>query len=138
MSVVTRTAPPSRFAKHDRHDMRIHTYDADGVTVFVLVGRLVLETFGTLKDHVRGFVERGGCQLVLDLAKVSYVDSIGVSELVRSHTMVDIQAGTVILAAPPRHLTRLLALTHLDTVLTQRQTVSDAVTQLTGDGVIDV
>lgn len=96
--------------------MEIEEYSTGTVMVFELRGRLTLEFFGRLKDRVRDFVTQGGRRLVLDLSGVSYVDSIGVSELVRSHVIVDNHGGHLALAAMPAQIDHLLRVTRLDQV----------------------
>ena len=96
--------------------VEIQEHSTGTVTVFALRGRLTLESFGGLKNQVRDLVEQGGRRLVLDLSGFSYVDSIGVSELVRSHVIVDTHGGHLALAAIPAQIDRLLRLTRLDRI----------------------
>lgn len=110
--------------------MDIHEDTAHGVPVLVLSGRLTLESFGQLKDRVRRLVDDGTSQLILDLRGVSYVDSIGVAELVRSHVIFANRGGRLLLAAVPPHLTQLLRLTKLDQIVESSRSLDDAVEAL--------
>ena len=107
--------------------MDIHGHGSHGVHVLELSGRLTLESFGQLKDRVRQIIDAGTNQLVLDLGAVSYVDSIGVAEPVRSHVMFAKRDGRLVLASVPDHLTRLLRLTRLDQIVESRGSQDDAV-----------
>ena len=100
--------------------------------MFELRGRLTLESFGSLKDRVRDLVDQGGRRLVLDLGGVSHVDSIGVSELVRSHVIVNNSGGHLALAGVPAQIAQLLRVTRLDQVFDRHETIADAVNALTG------
>ena len=107
--------------------MDVHEHTSHGVPVLELSGRLTLESFGQLKDRVRPIIDAGSSQLVLDLGAVSYVDSIGVAELIRSHVMFANRGGRLVLASVPDHLTRLLRLTRLDQIVESCASRDDAV-----------
>ena len=105
------------------------------MTVLELSGRLTVEPFGYLKTRVRHRVDQGRRCLVLDLSGVSYVDSIGVAELIRSHIIVTRGGGRLALAAIPDHLGQLLRMTRLDRLLERHDTGAEAVHAVTEAGV---
>jgi anti-anti-sigma factor len=107
--------------------MEISELETGAVTVFELRGRLTLESFGSLKTRVRTVVTSGARALVLDLSAVSYIDSIGVAELVRCHVMTARQGGCVALAAIPAHIDQLLKVTRLDEIFIRFDTRAQAV-----------
>ena len=111
--------------------MEIYEHVAGSVVVFELRGRLTLESFGRLKHRVRTLVELGGRRLVLDLSGVSYVDSIGVSELVRSYAIIGNQGGRLVLAAIPAQVGQLLGVTRLDQIFDACNSRAQAVERLT-------
>ncbi len=111
--------------------MEIYERAAGSVMIFALRGRLTLESFGQLKQRVRNLVEQGGRQLVVDLSGVSYVDSIGVAELVRSHVIMGNHDGRLVLAAIPPQVEQLLAVTRLDQIFDRHHTQADAIEKLT-------
>ena len=110
-----------------RAGMKIRERAADGVTILDLEGRLTLETFGVLKDTVRGLVDTGCRRVVLHLAGVSYVDSIGVAELVRTHAILGSRGGRFKLLGIPKPVDELLTLTRLHTVFESFDAEPDAV-----------
>jgi len=58
-------------------------------TVLVVSGRITLgECHGDLRGAVRGLIDRGRKQIVLDLEAVPFVDSAGLGELVGSYASV--------------------------------------------------
>jgi anti-sigma B factor antagonist len=64
--------------------------------VLVVTGRIALtECHGDLKNAVRGLIERGRKQIVLDLEAVPFVDSAGLGELVSSYASVKRLGGTL-------------------------------------------
>ena len=110
-----------------RAGMKIRERAAGRVTILDLEGRLTLETFGVLKDTVRGLVDTGCRRLVLHLAGVSYVDSIGVAELVRTHAILSNRGGRLKLLGIPKPVDELLTLTRLNTVFESFDAEQDAV-----------
>jgi anti-anti-sigma factor len=68
--------------------------------------RLVIETIDAL-------VTRGVCRIVLNFADVSYMDSVGLSTIVRSHLRLRQQEGQLVLLHLPRRIADLLSVTGL-------------------------
>ncbi len=110
-----------------RAAMKIQKRATDGVTILDLEGRLTLETFGVLKDTVRALVDTGCRRVVLHLAGVSYVDSIGVAELVRTHVILGNTGGRLKLLGIPKPVAELLTITRLHTVFESFDVEQDAV-----------
>ena len=110
-----------------RVGMKIRERVANGVTILDLEGRLTLETFGVLTDTVRGLVNTGCRRVVLHLGGVSYVDSIGVAELVRTHVILGNRGGRLKLLGIPKPVDELLTLTRLHTVFETFDAEQDAV-----------
>jgi len=94
--------------------VEIDVHIEDGVAMLNLTGRL---TFGEgdelLKTTIRRLIDQGHQAFVLDLAKVPYVDSAGLGEIVRAHTTVIRQGGSLKLQNLPKRLTDLLHITKL-------------------------
>ncbi|MDA1183974.1 MAG: STAS domain-containing protein [Acidobacteria bacterium] len=65
-------------------------------TVLTISGRITLsECHGELRNAVRGLIDRGRKQIVLDLEAVPFVDSAGLGELVGSYASVVRLEGTL-------------------------------------------
>ena len=70
------------------------------VTILDVAGTITLgEGADALRDKVRSLLQQGRKQLVVNLAGVSYMDSAGLGELVRSHATAT-QQSAVTEAAP--------------------------------------
>ena len=109
------------------------TEGVDGIVVILRPhGRLSVETFGLLKDRVRALVAEGRRQIVLNLADVSYVDSIGIAEIVRAHVMLKSDGGRLTLTSLPPMVDELLGLTHLHTVIDSAATEAQAIRMVGG------
>ncbi len=102
--------------------MAIHVRRAGDVAILAVAGPLVLERFGALKQEVRELVDAGWRKVVLDLREVAYVDSIGVAEIVRAHTMLTSRGGRLTLVGLPERVRELLDLTGLLTILEHHDT----------------
>jgi anti-sigma B factor antagonist len=97
--------------------LKITTRRADGVAVLDLDGRIVLgEPAAKLRDTFQGIVARGEKKVLVNLAKVNYIDSSGLGALVSGFTTVASQQGEVRLANPTRKVQDLLRITKLLTV----------------------
>lgn len=68
--------------------------------------KLIFETIDSL-------VTRGVCRIVLNFADVSYMDSVGLSTIVRSHLRVRQQDGQLVLLHLPQRIADLLSVTGL-------------------------
>jgi anti-sigma B factor antagonist len=69
--------------------IKIEEREHRGNAVLIITGRIALtECRGDLKNAVRGLIERGRKQIVLDLEAVPFVDSAGLGELVSGHASV--------------------------------------------------
>lgn len=87
------------------------------VTVIDAVGRITLgEGASSFRDTVRDLVAKGEKQLMLNLAKVTYIDSSGIGELVSGFTTVTNQGGQLKLLSLTKRIQDLLQITKLYTV----------------------
>lgn len=97
--------------------MKITKRQEDGVVILDVEGKIVLgEGDETLRRSVRQVVADGHRKVVLNLARVPYVDSAGLGELVRCHTRVVQAGGAVALLHLTARMRDLLQITKLVTV----------------------
>ncbi len=97
--------------------MKITTRASGNCTILELDGKLVLgpETM-ELRNAVREAAKNNSRKIVLNLRKVTYIDSCGLGELVSSYSHVRSQGGNLVLLDPPDRIMSLLILTKLETV----------------------
>jgi len=97
--------------------MKITERQADDITILDVEGRLL---FGDgeeeFRDAVTKVIESGRVKLVLNLAEVPYVDSAGISQLVRTFATVGKRGGRVKLLHLTRRVKELLTITRLLTL----------------------
>jgi len=99
-----------------------------GVTVVDVAGNLTLtDGAGRLKDKITSLVFQGDKQIVLNLGKLSYMDSAGLGEMVACHTTALRGGASVRLANIGRKIQDLLVMTKLLTVFDSHENEADAV-----------
>jgi len=76
--------------------MTIDTRNVNGITILELHGKVTIgEGSREIRETIRGLLEAGNKNILLNLGDVSYVDSSGIGELVSSYTTVTNQGGAV-------------------------------------------
>ena len=89
-----------------------------GTAVLIVSGRITTsECHGHLKNAVRGLIDRGRKQIVVDLEAVPFVDSSGLGELVSSYAGVTRIGGTLTLTNVNRTIASTLEVAGLTHVL---------------------
>jgi len=84
--------------------------------VLELTDRLTVETEDDLRLAVRRQLDAGRTRLVLDLARVAYVDSCGLGTMVQAHVSAQRAGGRVQLRNVTPRVRHLLNITRLSTV----------------------
>ena len=94
--------------------MRTDTHSLRGITVVELAGKLTIEE-GTpqLRAKVRDLLGAGAIRMVLDLSKVTYIDSTGIGTLVASYTSTANRGGQLELLHVTPKVRHLLSITGL-------------------------
>jgi len=99
-----------------------------GVMVLDLRGRIVLgEESEAFRERIKRLVEEGRTRIILNLADLSYLDSVGLSSLVASYTSARKQGGDLKLLQLTKKIHNLLQITRLSTVFEIYDTLEDAV-----------
>jgi anti-sigma B factor antagonist len=97
--------------------MTITTREVSHVTIVDINGRITLgDETGQLRDTVRNLVAAGKKKIILNLARVDYIDSSGVGELVGSFTTVRNAGGELKLLNLTQKVHDVLHVTKLYTV----------------------
>lgn len=91
-----------------------HVYS--NVVVLELTERLTVETEADLKQAVRRQLDAGYRHIVLDLARVPYVDSCGLGTMVQAHVSAHRAGGWVRLSNVTPRVRHLLTVTRLLTI----------------------
>lgn len=106
----------------------------DDVVIIDLKGKLTLGSGDVqLRQIVRDMLDRGEKKIVLNLHKVSYMDSAGVGELVSSYTTASNREADLVLLNLTSKIRDLLQFTQLITVFDSYHDEAEAVAALQGD-----
>jgi anti-sigma B factor antagonist len=97
-------------------EINIATDVVDGVGVVSVSGEVDLVTAEQLRHTLEEVIERSS-DVVVDLARLSFIDSSGLSALVDAHRRAREAGGTLTIRNPTSMLRRLLEITHLETLL---------------------
>src|SRR5271154_4000419 len=95
-------------------NLRISARKSQGVTILDVEGRLLIgagnDAFGA---ELRRLAASAPCNVLVNLAKVTQVDSSGISTLVRSFVTLERDGGNLKLLSPKGHVREVLELTRL-------------------------
>ncbi|WP_052844926.1 STAS domain-containing protein [Streptomyces sp. NRRL S-31] len=97
-----------------------------GTAVVTVAGDVDLHTAPTLRAHALAVVERGARHLVLDLARVDFVDSTGLSTLIVLAHATREAGGSLRLADVPGRLLRMVTMTGVSELLPVHPSVDHA------------
>ena len=98
------------------------------VTILDLSGKITIgEGSVQLREAVRGLLERGRKNLLINLGGVDYVDSSGIGELVSCYTTTKNQGGHLKLLHLTKKIRDLLSITKLLTVFESFDDEAEAV-----------
>ena len=96
--------------------MNIIERTINDVTVLDLEGDLALDENARFRKYVSGAIDAGVRKLIVNLARVKYMDSSGLGELISCYTTLQRLNGRVKLLHLNNRLQYLLAITKLDSV----------------------
>ena len=87
------------------------------ITILDMDGKITIgEGSVALRTAIRRLLEEGKKKILLNLAKVGYIDSSGIGELVSSYTAINKEGGSLKLLNLTQKLQDLLTITKLLTV----------------------
>lgn len=108
--------------------MEIAERKVNDVTVLDLTGKMTLgEGDELLKQTINNLLASGAKKIVLNLEGVPYIDSAGLGEVVRTHTTVSRQGGSLKLLNLTKRIEDLLSITKLLTVFDTYDSEAEAV-----------
>jgi anti-sigma B factor antagonist len=98
-------------------ELNISERHVGDVTILDMDGKITIgEGSVALRTAIRRLLEEGKKKILLNLAKVGYIDSSGIGELVSSYTAINKEAGELKLLNLTQKLQDLLTITKLLTV----------------------
>lgn len=101
------------------------------ITIIDVRGHIMFEDGDQeLRSAVARTLQAGGRKVILNMAEVPYVDSAGLSELVRSYVAIQKAGGRVVLLDVGRKVHELLTLANLLRIFKVVESEEDAVSRL--------
>lgn len=113
--------------------MNINERKLKDVLVLDLDGKFVLGADRQFGHHIKAHIESGGRKLIINLAKVSFMDSSGLGELVAGYRAMQRANGHIKLLHLNHRLVDLLITTKLITVFETFDTESAAISSFPAD-----
>ncbi len=108
--------------------MEIAERKVSDVTILDLSGKMTLgEGDEMLKQAINTLLAAGTKKLILNLGNVPYIDSAGLGEVVRTHTTVSRQGGSLKLLNLTKRIEDLLSITKLLTVFDTYDSEAEAI-----------
>ena len=108
--------------------MKINTFQVGNVTVLAVEGKITIGAGDlALRQGVQDALNSGATNLVIDLGRVTTIDSSGVGELVSAYTTATNRGARLKLAHIPEKVNDVLTITQLITVFDVYDTVDEAV-----------
>ncbi|OGW82928.1 MAG: hypothetical protein A3C47_06485 [Omnitrophica bacterium RIFCSPHIGHO2_02_FULL_51_18] len=106
--------------------MEAKLFEQDGVTILQVTGEINISTSPDLR---KVFEKNAGKKLVVDLAKVNYIDSSGLATLVEMLKKMKSQGGSLGLAGMSEKVKSLFEITKLDKLFLVYNTQAEAVSR---------
>jgi anti-sigma B factor antagonist len=108
--------------------MQIDERVVEGVTILDLGGKMILgEGDELLKDKINSLIQQDRKQVLLNLERVSYIDSAGLGEMVRSYATLTNKGGKLKLLNLTKRIQDLLVITKLIRVFDTYESEQDAI-----------
>jgi anti-anti-sigma factor len=109
----------------DQVRLRTEQQTADGGVIVTVTGEIDLDTTDILADALARAADTAPV-VVADLTAVTFLDSTGISTLLRAHHALTARGGRLALAGAHHTAFRVLDLTGVDTVIPLYPTVAQA------------
>jgi anti-sigma B factor antagonist len=112
--------------------MELAVHDNHGVTVVMVAGEMDVGNSAQLGEELDRLLTEGPKKVVIDLAKVSFVNSSGLATLVCYYKRAHSNCGDISLAALQPPVRQVFQLTRLDRIFDLQPDVAKAVQRFTG------
>jgi anti-sigma B factor antagonist len=107
--------------------MLIHNYSVEDLTVVAPEGRCDRRTAPALADWLEGASRSGASRIIVDMSKVTFMDSTGLATLIRFMKQCRAAGGDLCLAHLQQPVRIIFELTRLDSAFMIYPTVETAV-----------
>lgn len=116
---------PEEFRVEEQHP------SGANATVLALYGEVDLHVAPQLRDRLNGALDGEAENVVVDLSRVSFIDSMALGALLEMHKRLRADGGELRLVVPDTKLRRIFEMTLLDQVFTLAKTRHEALAAFT-------
>lgn len=88
-------------------------HSGDGVFVVALAGEMDLANAAELGHALDDMTGPAPCRMVIELSALTFIDSTGIREIVRAHSALSANGGTIVLVAASANVAQVLDLANL-------------------------
>ncbi len=111
--------------------LKSSTLESGTIGVLEVKGSLVGgEETDELRSAIADFVEQGNKKLIIDLGKVTYLNSTAIGVLVQAHTTYSKNKGKVVINGVNKNISNIFVITKLTLVFDVTETREEAVSKL--------
>lgn len=105
----------------------------DGLLVVALAGEMDIANAPQLTARLAELGTAGQDRVVIDLSKLTFIDSSGINALVSAAKPIEAAGGRVIVAAPSPHIQQVFDIVHLSEVVPIEQSLEAALARAAHD-----
>lgn len=115
----------------DEKKIQISSDTRDGYPVVTVAGEIDLYTSPQFQE-VLATAAKGSAVLIVDLSRISYIDSAGLSVLLLMYKRLSARRGALYVVSPPGNpgVRRVIEVTRLDSLISIRPTLDDVLREL--------
>ena len=106
------------------------TRDSDGLQILDISGEIDIYTTSQFKEAVNKIIATGQKHLVINMERVTYMDSSGFGTLLSAQKRIRPEGGTINLVKCNSPITRMLRITRLDTIFGAYISEEDAMAEI--------
>ena len=107
-------------------ELEVRNQTLGGCLIVRVAGELDVATAPLLREHIIGQLGLGQTKMVIDMSRVPFVDSAGLSALIVAHHEATARGGSIRLACAPRSVLRVFEITRMDRLFELYDDVCDA------------
>lgn len=115
----------------ERKRLTVRLSESDGIPVLQVDGEVDLYTVEEFNKALDSGVEKARAALIVDLSKLSYVDSAGLSSLLSAYKRLSARGAELYVISPPDcpGVSRVLKITRLDMLFKVRENLRQALSE---------
>ena len=116
-------------------DLLVHSVaEGPGYAVVSVAGEIDVATVSEFRGALVSVLSRGVLRIAVDLARVTFMGSMGVGVLMGMHRVLAAEGGSLVLASPRGEVAQVLSLLGVSEVIPVAASATDAIARWIPDG----